>query len=144
MRITRDVVVDLLPLYVAGEASDDTRVLVEEFLGQDPELALLARQARLEPLATTGAPSPVVPPDVELRSFRRTHGLLRWQRLTYAWALTFSFLSLSSAISFEGGHVRVRMLLLDLPDVFLPCVVLALSCWATYFFLRGRARVTNA
>lgn len=36
---TRDVVVDLWPLYVSGEASADTRALVDAFLAQDPELA---------------------------------------------------------------------------------------------------------
>jgi hypothetical protein len=143
MKVTRDVIVDLLPLYVAGEASVDTRTLVEEFLRQDPELELQAREARFEPLATTGMPRAVVPPDVELRSLRRTHGLIRWQRLTYAWALTLSFLSLTTAISFEGGRVHARLLLFEYPGVIVPCVALALSCWANYFVLRRRAQVTK-
>ena len=44
MKVTRDVVVDLLPLYLAGEASSDTRALVEAFLESDPELASIAQQ----------------------------------------------------------------------------------------------------
>jgi anti-sigma factor RsiW len=143
MKITRDVVMDLLPLYIAGEASVDTRTLVEEFLRQDPELAREAREARLTPLATMGMPRANVPPDIELRSLHRTRGLIRWQRLTYAWALTLSFLSLSSAISFEGGQVHVRLLLLQIPSVLGPCVALALGCWVNYFLLRRRARVTR-
>jgi predicted anti-sigma-YlaC factor YlaD len=138
MRVTRDVVLDLLPLYVAGEASADTRALVDEFLGQDPELRRRADEARLEPLHAGGPPAPTLPPDLELRSLRRTRGRLRWQRLTYAWALTLSFLSLSSVISFEGGHLHVRLLLLELPHVFVPCLVLAAACWANYFLLRRR------
>lgn len=43
MEITRDVIVDLLPLYVADEASADTRTLVEEYLQTDPELADMAQ-----------------------------------------------------------------------------------------------------
>ena len=31
MKVTRDVVTDLLPLYLAGDASEDTRALVEKF-----------------------------------------------------------------------------------------------------------------
>ena len=38
MRIAREVIVDLLPVYVSGEASSATRTLVEEYLSQDPEL----------------------------------------------------------------------------------------------------------
>jgi hypothetical protein len=37
--VTRDVVVDLWPVYVSGEASTDTRTLVEAFLAQDREFA---------------------------------------------------------------------------------------------------------
>ena len=46
MEPTRDVIKDLLPLYLAGEASADSRALVAEHLDRDPELAALARQWR--------------------------------------------------------------------------------------------------
>jgi hypothetical protein len=39
MNATRNVVMDLWPLYAAGDASQDSRVLVEEFLTQDPRFA---------------------------------------------------------------------------------------------------------
>ena len=41
-KVTRDVIEDLLPLYVAGEASRGTRTLVEAVLKRDPDLARLA------------------------------------------------------------------------------------------------------
>ena len=44
MEITRNVILDLLPLYSANEVSADTRVLVEEYLKTDPELANIAKQ----------------------------------------------------------------------------------------------------
>jgi hypothetical protein len=44
MKVTRDVVLDLLPLRLADEASADTRALVEHFLESDPELARIAQQ----------------------------------------------------------------------------------------------------
>ena len=44
MKITRDVILDLLPLYLAGEASQDTRELVENYLENDQELATLAKR----------------------------------------------------------------------------------------------------
>lgn len=37
--ITRAVILDLLPLYLEGEVSADTRALVEAYLASDPELA---------------------------------------------------------------------------------------------------------
>ena len=59
MAVTRDVILDLLPLYLSDEASDDSRALVKEHLESDPELARLATQWKdrlLEP-----PPAPVNP-----------------------------------------------------------------------------------
>ena len=44
MKITRNVILDLLPLYLADEVSDETRLLVEKYLETDPELADIAAQ----------------------------------------------------------------------------------------------------
>jgi hypothetical protein len=45
MDITKNVILDLLPLYLADEVSEDTRILVEKFLESDRELASLAKQS---------------------------------------------------------------------------------------------------
>ena len=42
MEISRNVILDLLPLYIADEASPETRALVEDYLDSDPELAKIA------------------------------------------------------------------------------------------------------
>jgi anti-sigma factor RsiW len=47
MDITRNVILDLLPLYVADEVSADTRALVEKYLKTDPELANVAKQLKV-------------------------------------------------------------------------------------------------
>ena len=44
MEITRNVILDLLPLYLADEVSEDTRSLVERYLETHPELAKTAEQ----------------------------------------------------------------------------------------------------
>ena len=44
MKITKNVILDLLPLYAADEVSSDTRTLIEEYLKTDPELANVANQ----------------------------------------------------------------------------------------------------
>ncbi len=45
MDVTRDVILDLLPLYLANEVSADTRTLVKKYLETDPRLARLAEQS---------------------------------------------------------------------------------------------------
>ena len=44
MKITREVILDLLPLYIANELSADTKALVDEYLETDPEIAKIALQ----------------------------------------------------------------------------------------------------
>jgi hypothetical protein len=42
--LTRDVILDLLPLYLAGEVSEDTARLVRKYLESDPELAEIVQE----------------------------------------------------------------------------------------------------
>lgn len=54
--ITRDVISDLWPLYASGEASPDTRALVEAFLREDPEFAQTLHDSVLGTLPQLEAP----------------------------------------------------------------------------------------
>lgn len=71
MTVTRDVVIDLLPVYLSGEGSADTGRLVEEFLQQDQELAERVRGQWTK--ALSAGPPAAIPPDLELRSLKRVH-----------------------------------------------------------------------
>jgi len=42
--ITKDVILDLLPLYLAGEVSPETSALIKEYLESNPELAETAKE----------------------------------------------------------------------------------------------------
>lgn len=42
--VTKDVILDLLPLYIAGEVSEATAALVKKHLESDPELAETAKE----------------------------------------------------------------------------------------------------
>ena len=44
-QVTKDMVRDLLPVYLAGEASADTRAVVEAFLAEDRELREIVEEA---------------------------------------------------------------------------------------------------
>lgn len=46
MKVTRDVIYDLLPGYFSGDISPDTRALVDEFLAQDPEFRRMMERFR--------------------------------------------------------------------------------------------------
>ena len=141
MNVTREVILDLLPVYLTGEASPATRELVEDYLKQDPELARRLRHQWAENLSRV-APS-TLPPELELRALRRTRGLLGWQRRLFASAITFSALALTSEISFQGGNVReFHLMLRDYPLPFGICLALGVGCWIAYASIRRRLRTT--
>jgi anti-sigma factor RsiW len=139
MNVTREVILDLLPVYLSGEASPATRTLVEEHIKQDAELAQRLRLLLADDFSKSLPP--VLPPEVELRSLRRTRRLLGWQRWVFGLGITFSALSLSSEFSFAGGHLReFHFLLRDYPAEFGLCLVLGLACWIAYFSIRRHLR----
>ena len=67
MHVSRDVICDLWALCAAGEASDDSRRLVDAFLDQDPELA---ERLRANPGALD-ATQPALPVDHEAKTLLR-------------------------------------------------------------------------
>ena len=139
MNVTREVILDLLPVYLAGEASPATRALVEEYLKQDADLAQRIRIQWADSFAKA-APS-ALPPDLELRSLRRTRRLLGWQRWLFGFGIFFSAMSLSNEFSFQSGHIKeFHFLLRDYPSEFGACAVLGLACWIAYFSIRRRLR----
>jgi hypothetical protein len=143
MHVSREVILDLLPLYSAGEASADSRALVEEYLSLDESLRQeVDRGALLEPLELPSAGSRLADA-AELRTLRRTQSLLAWQRRLYAWALTLSVLSVGGVGWIQNGRFKFHFFLSEYPHYFWPCISLAVSCWINYFFFRWRIRSSN-
>jgi hypothetical protein len=140
MNVTREVILDLLPVYLAGEASPATRALVDEYLQQDSELAQRVRTSTVENLSAI-AQAPLSS-DIELRSLRRARALIGWQKWLFGLGITFTALSLSNEFSFEGGHFReFHFLIRDYPAQFGSFAALALLCWISYYAIRRRLRI---
>ena len=132
--LPREVLLDLVAIYAAGEASPATRALVEAHLARDPELARMVREAA--PL-----PDAAPPPDVELRALRRTRGKLALQRWLFGFAVSFTAIALSLEIDSPGGVLpRVRLLILDRPGPFGLCLAIAAVLWIAYGRLRRTTR----
>jgi len=49
MQITREIIQDLLPLYLAEEVSMETREMIDEYLETDVKLAKIVEKAQLVP-----------------------------------------------------------------------------------------------
>jgi len=75
MEINKNVILDLLPLYLADEVSSDTRALVEKYLETDPELAELAQKQK----STMGLPGNIPVPLTEedkLKAYKKSKWIL--------------------------------------------------------------------
>ena len=126
MNITRDVILDLLPLYLVDEASEDTRTLVEQYLANDPALAKLAEQSHMQ--QWNEVPVPLKKED-EMKSFEKTKQLLTQQRVLMGFAI-FSTLML---VAVRGGEDGIRWLWRDLPEVGWLVLFVSFVFWVAYF-----------
>jgi ferric-dicitrate binding protein FerR (iron transport regulator) len=135
MKVTRDVVKDLLTVYSAGEASSDTRALVEEWLRTDPELA---RQAEQADSVTLPEVSPL-PPTVEKQALDRTRRHLRWRMVLFGLAAYVSTLPFS--VTF--GRSGYKGLLIDDWPERIVVISIAVVLWVIFWRVYRRTRVSG-
>jgi hypothetical protein len=123
MTVTRDVITDLWPVYAAGEASADTRALVEAFLRQDPGFARLLREGGTEDLRRLDAGRPA--PDREARALWRTRRLLHgWDWLLFV-AIFFSCSAFGRIVADTSWDVS--------PVNFIITASIAAAFWVAFF-----------
>jgi len=135
MEITRAVVLDLLPLYAAGECSTDTKALIEEYLQSHPEMRPEFNQYGQDPLRPA-VPAPMTKDD-ELRSLARTRRLLRLRSTVMAFAIFFS----AAPFSFSYVDGRFWMLLRDAPGSAAVYGTIGIISWVVYFIVRRNAKI---
>ncbi len=138
MNVTRNVVNDLLPLYEAGEASEDSRALVEEFLRDNPEVQreISERSA----LADSHATPPLAPPDpnLERATLERTRRHIRIRNFLVGLAIALWIIPF---IMFSFGPDGVRWILWrDNPLLAVLCIVAStlISAGQTWYDWRRR------
>jgi hypothetical protein len=130
VKITRDVVSDLWPVYEAGEASSDTRTLVDEFLAQDPSFAATLRGGMTLP-----APSSPMSETAETQALKRTRDLVHgrgWLRGTRLFALAMTAVAL--------GRLVEDTTFTEPPLRAIASGTVALVAWAVYAVALDRQR----
>jgi anti-sigma factor RsiW len=125
VKVTRDVVKDLLPLYTAGEASSDTRALVEHWLRSDAELARQVEQAD----RVTLPDAPALPPTLEKQALDRTRRRLRWRAVLLGFTIYVSTLPLSITFGSRGYE---GLLIKDWPQRIV-VMAIAVALWVVYW-----------
>jgi hypothetical protein len=133
MNVTRDVISDLWPTYAAGEASADTRTLVEEFLKSDPDFARLLQGNEAEALLK--ASPPALPPDGEARAMKKTQRILDgwdWSMILQLLAMSFTAQAFGRIIADTSWDVS--------PRNFIITVLIAAVFWCAFLVRRRWVR----
>jgi hypothetical protein len=130
MKITRDVVSDLWPLYEGGEASPDTKAVIEEFLAQDPPFAATLRGG-------IALPEVEVPMShtAETLALRRTRDLVQgrsWLRGVRLFALVMTVFALKRLVQETTWTVP--------PARFIVEAVAATAAWTFYVMALAHQR----
>ena len=136
MNISRDIIKDLVAVYLAGEASADTRALVEAHLKTDPELARDVEAARGASLDLPPTPMPTA----EKQALEATRQLLKTRTSTLVVAMVFTVLPLTFA--FDGTGMTF-LLVRDAPVVAAAWWVTAAIMWACHAWVRRRLQVSG-
>jgi anti-sigma factor RsiW len=136
MNVTDDVLNDLLTLYLAGEASADTRALIEERARREPAFAAKLEAARKVDLAAA-LPGPP-PQDMELRALKQTRQAIFLRTLFWAAGLFFTLLPLT----FQGGEGRgVEFVFLGKhPGVVWAFWGTAAASWVAYYVMNREVK----
>ena len=130
MNVTREVISDLLPLYLSNGASEDTRRLVETFLEQDKEFAQLVSTETDEVLkAEIEIP---LTKENELKVLERTKRLLKLREASFFLAIFFSFSPLTVWDTSWGSGWLIR----DFPLVSAALALVAALLWVFHCVLR--------
>ncbi len=96
--VARNVILDLLPAYIAGEASKESRALVEDYARNDTQIAKFILSGKLEkdPIS----PNMVVPDDLEMKTIKRVRQSINLQMMYVAFATATILLAPLIAMQF--------------------------------------------
>jgi len=130
--ITRDIIADLYPLYISGDASADSRKLVETFLARDAEFAQTLKDGGRDLLAVYPT---TLAPDHELKTFAKVKRRLSGPIWLFQLAMIMSGLAFARIVSDTSFDVS--------PRKFIVTAAIAICCWVAFFvkLVRGRRSV---
>ena len=131
--VNRQVISDLWPIYASGEASADTRALVDAFLAADPAFGRTLQESAGVTLGVSSAPA--LAPDHELETLARIRRRLSGY-LGFLWlAMLFSMMAFGRIVSDTSWDVS--------PLNFIVVASIAGVFWIAFVvsLIRMRARI---
>ena len=139
MELPRNIVLDLLPLYLAGEVCEETRAALEESLSRDAALAAEVERLKsdsLKQILLGGSPV-TLPQDHSVQTMARTRSAIANRSWTLGLAIAFTLFPLSFA--FDKGHIE-WILFRSNPSLAMAAWAAALGFWIGFAIHSRRLR----
>jgi anti-sigma factor RsiW len=139
VEITRNIIQDLLPLYLAGEVCPETSAAVEEFLSRDAGLAAEVERMKSDSLKQilTGETNMTLPQDHDAQTLARTRSTIAQRSWMIGLAIAFTLFPMSFV--FDKGHIQ-WMLIRDIPSLAMASWAAALGFWVGFVIHNRRLR----
>lgn len=134
MTLEREVMDDLMAVYLAGEASRSTRELVEQYAREHPDYAdALSSAARLK----VPEPPAHLAPDIEVATLNKTRRFVLLRSVFLGAALLFTL----APFLFHFGDDGFQWLLLGRePGLVWAFASLGAASWAAYWLMNRQIR----
>jgi len=141
MTLSTDVMNDLLTLYLAGDASADTRAIVETYAREHPEFAARLQATRALSLPEAGpAGAPAPPPDAQLQALAKTKQFILLRTIFLADAVLFTLTPFVFAFNRDG----ITFLILGRhPEVAWAFWSVAAASWVAWYLMHRRVRLAG-
>lgn len=139
MKITESVILDLMPLYLAKEASEDSAEIIKTYLKTNPEFArkIKTQTLGLELFEITGD----INMDEEMVTLQKTKSRVRMRSIIMGFAIFLSALPLSFGSVSWDNYDGVHWLWSDNPTLAVFIGVVGLGFWTVYYFLNRRLSI---
>ena len=132
MKVTKEIITDLLPVYFSKECSQDTKNLVEEFLESDTDFAKQVKQFESNPI-------PDIPFQLnsndEMAILKKTRRLLKMRSYFMGFAIFFSLLP----FSFFHTDKVTYIFFLESPLSATIYAIIGLVFWISYFVVKKKS-----
>lgn len=133
MKITKDIITDLLPLYFSNECSPDTKKLVDEYLQSDPEFAKQAELSKQHPIPDS-IPQGLGNND-EMAALKKTQRMIKMRSYFMGFAIFFSLVPFSF---FHGGG-KTYIFFVEAPLSAIIYGTIGLAFWVSYFIVKKKS-----
>ena len=141
MKITEDIILDLLPIYFEGEVSKDSQSLIESYFDDNPDFAIRMRKEFEQGLPEL----PIIqhPQEHKMTTIKNTQNLLKLRTLLFTVAILSTCFPILYYTFFDFGDRVFEGFNWMWSDIGGIIGILGVLTWVGYLIVRYRMRTSG-